>query len=132
MNMMYDSIVAYPNHQFWHQVKLLLYQLSGLDDGFNEKQIQPNMNVSVDGLMMLQILGDLEDLEIALNKTTELRKQLGSGSCSALIKYVAEQRDIYVAHDTWSTYNSMLRIVKRYKFGFHLNPTSQSSLIPGK
>lgn len=129
--MMYDNIVSYPNHQFWHHVKLLLYQLAGLDDGFLEKQVQPNMHINVDGLLMLQILGDLEDLEMALNKTTELRKQLGSGSCSALIKYVPEQGDIYVAHDTWSTYNSMLRIVKRYNFGYHSNPTSKSSLIPG-
>jgi len=69
---------------------------------------------------MFQIDGDLEDLEVALNKPEKERKKiLGSGSCSALIKLLPNNTDLYVAQDTWNNYGSMLRVIKRYLFKYH-------------
>ena len=67
---------------------------------------------------MLQIQGDLEDLEAALGATPadvgSRAKVVGSGSCSALVKLLPGYKELYVAHDTWTDYNTMLRIFKRY------------------
>lgn len=71
---------------------------------------------------LFQMGGDLEDLEAALNKSSRSRT-VGSGSCSALIKVLPDGKDLLVSHDTWNTYQSMLRILKRYSFAFHTSPT---------
>lgn len=65
--------------------------------------------------------GDLEDLESALNKSSELQP-LGSGSCSALIKLLPNNKELLVSHDTWNTYQAMLRIMKKYMFAFKVSP----------
>ena len=70
---------------------------------------------------MLQLGGDLEDLESALGggqTSLSRRRVVGSGSCSALVMLLPQHKDLYVAHDTWSGYNSMLRIFKRYNLRF--------------
>lgn len=66
---------------------------------------------------MFQIGGDLEDLESALGKP-EKSRVFGSGSCSALIKMYPGNKDLYVSHDTWNTYQSMLRILKKYEMAY--------------
>lgn len=70
---------------------------------------------------MLQIAGDLEDLEPALHKE-DIKHVIGTGSCSALIKLLPGNRDLLVSQDTWNYYGNMLRILKKYSFGFHLTP----------
>lgn len=66
---------------------------------------------------LLQLGGDLEDLESALNRSSPQRV-LGSGSCSALVKLLPGHRDLLVAHDTWTSYQAMLRIIKKYTLPF--------------
>ena len=120
---------------YWHQVGLILEQLAGLEDGYNGVQWKgPRRNIDVMGLLILNLSGDLKDLEPVLKKRVNLMDVLGSGSCSALIKLLPNNTDLYVAHDTWSVYNSMLRINKLYDFNFHFSPDEHSveSLIPGK
>lgn len=67
---------------------------------------------------LLNIMGDLEDLEVVLKKNVQ-KKVFGSGSCSALVKVLPGMKDLYVSQDTWSGYNTMLRILKKYIFKFH-------------
>lgn len=64
-------------------------------------------------------MGDIEDLEVVLKKNVQ-KKVLGSGSCSALVKVLPGMKDLYFSQDTWSSYNTMLRILKKYIFKFHL------------
>ena len=66
----------------------------------------------------MTISGDLEDLESALQKEDKV-KIVGSGSCSALIKLLPGNRDLYVSQDSWNGFNTMLRILKKYDFQFH-------------
>lgn len=61
----------------------------------------------------------MEDLEVVLKKNVQ-KKVLGSGSCSALVKVLPGMKDLYFSQDTWSSYNTMLRILKKYIFRFHL------------
>lgn len=72
-------------------------------------------------LSLLQLSGDLEDLELALNKT-KIKPFLGSGSCSALIKLLPGQSDLLVAHNTWNNYQHMLRVIKKYWLQFREGP----------
>ena len=39
---------------------------------------------------------------------------VGSGSCSALIKLLPDNKELYVAHDMWDKYILMIRIFKYY------------------
>ena len=34
-------------------------------------------------------------------------------------KILPNNEDLYVAHDTWNSYQSMLRILKKYDFAYH-------------
>lgn len=76
---------------------------------------------------MMQLFGDLEDLELALNGVDVSSQPIGSGSCSALVKLLPQNKELYVAHDNWNDYNSMLRVFKRYELNF-----AYSSKLQGK
>ncbi|XP_067929268.1 putative phospholipase B-like 2 [Watersipora subatra] len=117
---------------YWHQVELFLTQVNGFQDGHENTPTVPTFLVRPFGALMFQISGDLEDLEVALNKTESERKRIfGSGSCSALIKLLPGNKELFVSQDTWNGYNSMLRIMKRYLFGYHMLAAPGSPLIPG-
>jgi hypothetical protein len=75
---------------------------------------------------MLQISGDVEDLESAFQKEGK-EEFLGSGHCSALIKLLSGFKDVYIAQDTWSGFNGMLRMLKKYDFGLHVQHPSKYS-----
>ena len=60
-----------------------------------------------------QISGGLDDFEAALGKN-DTKRILGSGSCSALIKLLSDNKELYVSHDTWNEYQEMIRIFKYY------------------
>ncbi|XP_037114119.1 putative phospholipase B-like 2 [Syngnathus acus] len=121
-----------PNSPYWYQVRLALLQLKGLEDSYNEQLSFPSGPISFDpfGFLLFQMGGDLEDLESALNKSS-LTQPLGSGSCSALIKLLPNNKDLLVSHDTWNTYQSMLRIMKKYSFAFKVSP-SNNLILPGR
>uniref|UniRef100_A0A8D2JJS9 Phospholipase B-like n=1 Tax=Sciurus vulgaris TaxID=55149 RepID=A0A8D2JJS9_SCIVU len=121
-----------PDSAYWHQVRLTLLQLKGLEDSYEGRVAFPTGAFTIKplGFLLLQISGDLEDLEPALNKT-KTKAVLGSGSCSALIKLLPGQRDLLVAHNTWNSYQHMLRIIKKYSFQFREGPQEDAPLVPG-
>jgi len=57
-----------------------------------------------------QISGGLDALEAALDKNNTEQRIVGSGSCSALIKLLVDNKELYMAHDTWNEYQKMIRI----------------------
>ena len=68
---------------------------------------------------LLQISGDLDALQSALSDRGEVKeKVIGAGKCSALVKVLPENMDLFVSHDTWDEYQSMLRIYKLYDLRF--------------
>ncbi|XP_043924205.1 putative phospholipase B-like 2 [Protopterus annectens] len=115
--------------EYWHQVRLILLQLQGLEDSYNEHIAFPFGSLSLNpfGFFLFQIGGDLEDLESVLNKT-EKKRVLGSGSCSALVKLLPGNADLLVSHDTWSSYQTMLRIVKKYNFAYRTSLEAESKI----
>ena len=67
---------------------------------------------------LMQVAGDLDGLEQALGRKT-LSKSFGTGSCSALVKLLPGNKDLLISHDTWGSYNTMLRLFKSYNFPFN-------------
>uniref|UniRef100_A0A8C7LBH4 Phospholipase B-like n=1 Tax=Oncorhynchus kisutch TaxID=8019 RepID=A0A8C7LBH4_ONCKI len=126
-----QQIEEHPHCPYWHQVRLALLQLKGLEDGYNDQLSFPSGPFTLNpfGFLLFQMGGDLEDLEGALNKSSHSRT-LGSGSCSALIKLLPGNKDLLVSHDTWNIYQAMLRILKKYQFAYRVSPTD-SDMIPG-
>lgn len=119
---------------YWHQLSLIYDQLEGLEKGY---EVSPMPKLPHGDIFWMNIFGDLEDLEQALDIKGEFANKtrlLGSGSCSALIKILPGNEDLYVAHDTWNSYQSMLRMLKKYDFGFHWTTGKKGSqrLVPGK
>ncbi|XP_004410430.1 PREDICTED: putative phospholipase B-like 2 isoform X2 [Odobenus rosmarus divergens] len=117
---------------YWHQVRLTLLQLKGLEDSYEGSMTFPTGRFTVKplGFLLLQLTGDLGDLEPALNKT-KTKHVMGSGSCSALIKLLPGQTDLLIAHNTWTSYQNMLRVIKKYRFQFREDPQENSPLAPG-
>lgn len=66
---------------------------------------------------LMQADGDLEDLEQVLGKK-EVRHVFGSGSCSALIKLLPGNKELYISQVTWTSYAQMLRVFKLYDVPF--------------
>ena len=91
------------------------------------------MNPTLGDIFWMNIFGDLEDLEQVFDMENEFNKTriLGSGSCSALIKILPGNEDLYVAHDTWNSYQSMLRMIKKYDFAYKWT-TQSKKIVPGK
>ena len=88
---------------YWYQVGLVLEQAAGLEDGYHGRtNASPHRNVSVFGLYLIGTSGDVEgnllvrcnhqvnqlypDLEVILGKPSDLKRMLGAGKCSALVK----------------------------------------------
>lgn len=60
----------------------------------------------------MNLLGDIEDLESALDPSlsnmsiedfVKSGRTLGDGHCSALVKVLPGNTDLYVSHVTWNT-----------------------------
>ncbi|KAI0207905.1 putative phospholipase B-like 2 [Lamellibrachia satsuma] len=129
---------------YWHQVQLFLAQMMGLLDGFHIKQGKRDLtkyHIDVTDINLLQVGGDVEDLAQAFggedhhsnHQSIHGNKRIvGSGHCSALIKLLSGNQDLYVAQDTWTGYNGMLRVLKKYDFGYHILPAKGSPIIPGR
>nr|CAD7459041.1 unnamed protein product [Timema tahoe] len=118
------------------EVKLIYRQLDGLHAGYKKAKGNTSQMLSYDDLLWLNIQGDLEDLMEALDTSPGVKLPLvlrgrKGASCSALIKLLDDSSDLYTAQDTWSSLQSMLRVLKKYNFGFH--PLgSQNSTVPGR
>ncbi|KAL9980614.1 hypothetical protein ACROYT_G009222 [Oculina patagonica] len=119
-----------PDDEYWRQVELVLEQLEGLKEGYNSSGTTADKTDIPDfGFLLMQLAGgDLDGLEQALGRKTR-SKMFGSGSCSALIKLLPGNKDLLISHDTWGSYNSMLRMFKFYNFGFSVAKTG--STVPG-
>ncbi|CAI9568253.1 unnamed protein product, partial [Staurois parvus] len=128
---MQEQMEVHQDQDYWHQVRLALLQLKGLEDSYNEVISFPWKTFTLNpfGFLLFQLGGDLEDLEAALNKS-DAKKPLGSGSCSALIKLLPGNKELLVSHVTWNTYQSMLRIIKKYTLPFRRSPNG-GPVVPG-
>ncbi|BHF74146.1 Putative phospholipase B-like 2 [Sparganum proliferum] len=134
---------------FWHQMELILWQLRGMLDSWNNVFVTNSRSLTSDYLFrltekitdvyLLQLSGDMSEVTTALGLKEALDKwrhagrehHLPSPSCSALIKLLPGQEDVYISQVTWQGYSSMLKVAKFYSFAWRLTRDPESPLIPG-
>ncbi|CAF1458588.1 unnamed protein product [Rotaria magnacalcarata] len=128
LDWMYTQIESYPNDEYWHQVNLLLIQLNGLIDGYNNTLRGPRKELDDPlSFFLFQVAESVGDLAGRL-KVPDVPKH---DSCSALIKILPNNSDIFVSHADWSNFRTMLKVIKRYSMPLKRTPMAGSTLIPG-
>ncbi|CAG2104670.1 unnamed protein product [Medioppia subpectinata] len=108
--------------EYWHQIELSLIQLTGIEDGYRAARdgVQPlgaRIDLSANGLLLLNLITELGELEQALNRTKKTF-ELSDGRCSAIVKVLEDGSDLFVSHNSWSGYSTMLRILKKYNLNY--------------
>lgn len=124
---------------FWHQVNLFYVQLDGLEMGWRHgvKRSRQDIDIPHADFLLMNVVSDLPDMELYYNNTIEHLKipfifTTASGFASAFVKFQQDTGELYAAHNSGGLYQSMLRMLKRYQFGYHSTSASTSGLVPGQ
>ncbi|XP_068619215.1 putative phospholipase B-like 2 [Battus philenor] len=125
------SMMRYQMDPYWYQIKLYYIQLEGMAVGYNEATTDPYQWLTVRDIIWINMLGDLDELAYALSlpKTSD-DDLLFSEHCTGLVKLLPDFSNLYIAHTTWNSYQSMLRIQKMYVMHYKLS-TNNKRRIPG-
>ncbi|KAL6068912.1 Phospholipase B-like [Balamuthia mandrillaris] len=126
---------------YWQTVWSVFRQMDGLLDGYTQFKPSNGPNLDILDFYVLNAGGDLEDLVKLFNdssfssfsspltdnaynknKRPSLVKQedeppLDFLDCSAIIRLLPNNAELFAGHTTWSDYYSMNRIFKHYHFG---------------
>ncbi|KAM7535826.1 hypothetical protein Aperf_G00000091554 [Anoplocephala perfoliata] len=133
---------------FWHQMELMLWQLRGIQDAWNNVTVKNSKTLTNDYLLgllddvfdiyILQLNVDIGEISAALGLYDAL--EIGPNgkryfsmrpSCSALVKLSPDRKDIFISHNTWQGYENMLKVTKYYEFEWRLTRDPDSPKIPG-
>ncbi|KAL4710855.1 hypothetical protein ACJJTC_012947 [Scirpophaga incertulas] len=124
-------IEKHPQDPYWYQIKLYYIQLEGLTFGYNEATKDPFEILTIRDIIWINMLGDLDDLVMALTKARASVDQMLFGEhCSGLVKLLPDLSDLYTSQVTWNSYQSMLRFQKMYMLKYKMFPGSNQT-IPG-
>lgn len=132
-----DSYLNHKNEIYWQTIWALQIQLEGLIDGYNSAA-GPEKQISYPEFQIMAADGDLPDLlYIDPNHRHKYEKMTAEEldqkmelnlHCSSLIKLAPDFSDIYFGHNTWTTYTSMIRIFKEYKYEFSKIPIKSKTI----
>ncbi|TKR83222.1 hypothetical protein L596_016846 [Steinernema carpocapsae] len=106
-----------PDDPYWQAVNRTFHQLTGIYHGYTNA-VKPGVVFDVHSILMININGEIIDLEKKFNKTKDLLKPEDNGKCSGLIKVAPGNKDLFISQVTMSGFESMLRVLKVYKFGY--------------
>ncbi|XP_075218660.1 putative phospholipase B-like 2 [Lycorma delicatula] len=116
---------------YWWQINLYYKQLDGIYHGYNSCK-KNTAEISYNDIMLMNMEGDLIDLlEKFKSEGTPTWKLFDEGRCTAIVKILPKNTDIYVSHNSWIRYNYMIRMQKRYILRYRLLPNSEHK-IPGE
>lgn len=114
---------------YWRQVNLTFTQLTGVYDGYTRPldyaKFRPAVAFKLSDILMIQLSGELFDLNKFLHKDPDLNDDPEPGKCSGFVKLAEGNKDILMSHVAMSGYNTMNRVLKLYKFAF------DKSKVPG-
>eukprot|EP01084_Bolivina_argentea_P267267 453632_1 len=140
-----DTLTTVEDLTYWKSVQNSVNQIQGMIDGY--KSVLTDKSPQYLSEMQIYAIGfnfELADVQNAVNlqaataapatttaAPTSTEVELGGRNqhCSALIKVTDDE--LFMAHDTWSQYNAMLRQYKTYEFGNSSIPTIAMSSYPG-
>lgn len=132
-----ENYFHHKNKAYWQAVWALQIQLEGLIDGYNSA-VGIQKQISYAEFQIMAADGDLPDLfnidpghrhkyENMTAKEIDKKIEL-SLHCSSLIKLAPDFSDIYFGHNTWTTYTSMIRIFKEYRYEFSKIPIKSKAI----
>ena len=110
---------------YWHEVNNLYMQMRGLHEGYN---LMANDSEKIDLVHFQTVvsLGDVDEIgywkkeerpDFSKFTTEEYLDYMAFRShCSAIFKVADNFSDIWFGHNTWTTYNKLIRIYKEYKY----------------
>ncbi|CAG2162352.1 unnamed protein product [Oppiella nova] len=130
------------NNDYWHQLDLIYKQINGLEEGYKingleegykvwkvENNIKnPTERQYLSEIFWLNVGSELSNLRSILTPNSTVRYR---GHCSAIVKPLADGSDLFVAHNTWSGFETMLRIMKKYSFAFNTLQSNHTKRIAG-
>ena len=72
----------------------------------------------------MQIAADVGDLVAALEPKKSVFDQTATANdrCTSFVKLTPGNEDLFVSQNTFSSYGTMLRTLKKYSLGYHLTP----------
>ena len=113
------------NDSYWHEVNNLYMQMIGLHEGYNSKA-PINEKIDLVHFQTVISLGDVDEIgnwkkedrpDYSKMSTEELMNYIELRShCSAFLKVADDLSDVWFGHNTWTTYNKLIRIYKEYKY----------------
>ncbi|CAG5089411.1 Similar to lama: Putative phospholipase B-like lamina ancestor (Drosophila melanogaster) [Cotesia congregata] len=113
---------------FWHMVRLFYAQLDGLKEGWNYELTRNQQEVEIpdEDFIWLAMVSDLSNFG--------LDDPQHAGIGGILLKNLTKQADveplIALVHNTAAPYRKMLRLLKKYTFGYHINGEKNSERVP--
>lgn len=117
---------------FWHMVRLFYTQLEGLEAGwkFAVRRSRKSVSLESEDFLWLALASDLPGFQQVFNISNSLM--------SSTIHFKSFPRDnseslIAIGHQTAAPYTQMLRLIKKYTFGYHMLPiTKTDALTPSR
>lgn len=111
---------------YWYHVYTIIRQMEGLLDGYNSN-VDENRKISYAEFQVMNAAGDFSEINYwnsthtrpTFHKmTTEQIYDFveANSHCSALMKVSSDFSDVWFGHNTWTTFTSMIRIFKEYRF----------------
>ncbi|KAK5970052.1 Phospholipase B, partial [Trichostrongylus colubriformis] len=107
-----------PTDLFWRHVNLTFAQMTGIYDAYMHRNLTPEIGFDLSPIMMIQLSGELFDLNKYLNKTPDPQEYPEAGRCSGFVKIAPDNKDMFFAHVAMSSLSWMIRVLKLYKFAF--------------
>lgn len=120
---MKKQVDQHPSDPYWGMVSFLLTQLRGLADGYNSARGASELALTETAMFVMSLLdADMDDLITAIAEREGVRDERlhrhrprpkeRRGRCSALVQLAFDYSDLWVSHDDWDEYRSMMKIVK--------------------
>ena len=121
-----NSIKYKDTDPYWEHVYYIYKQMMGLFDGYNSVA-ENEKKLGLINFQMVVANADIEDAVFYNNAKRrpnfknmtleEIRTYTALHThCSSLVKVANDLSDIWIGHNTWTTYGTMIRTFKEYRF----------------
>ncbi|XP_033321622.2 phospholipase B domain containing lamina ancestor [Megalopta genalis] len=111
---------------FWHMIRLFYMQLDGLEAGWKFAVRRSRVSVSLDSddFLWLALASDMPGFQRLYN--------ISNLPLSSMIYLKSLPRDkseplIAIGHNTATSYAKMLKLLKKYTFGYHMLPATKTA-----
>lgn len=132
------SRTKHASDHYHHQIFLFYQQLLGIESGFRKgaRRARRYYEIPFIDLLLLNSRVDIEDLKIYYNEyvvdyedqrmeiTPCLEKMV-----LKILRYNDSYPNVLIGHTSDGDYSGMLKIVKTYRFNYHLGPEDSSHLV---